>query len=44
MSLGDAIVAGTALTHKLELVTRNVRDFSWIQSLALINPFDKLVR
>jgi len=42
MSLGDAIVAGTALAHQLELVTRNIRDFSWIQDLSLINPFDTL--
>ncbi len=42
MSVGDAIVAGTALTHQLELVTRNVRDFSWIEGLSLINPFETL--
>ena len=40
MSLGDAIVAGTALDHRLALATRNVRDFSWIQSLSLINPLE----
>jgi predicted nucleic acid-binding protein len=40
MSLGDAIIAGTALSHQLELVTRNVRDFSWIQGLSLLNPFE----
>jgi predicted nucleic acid-binding protein len=42
MSVGDAIVAGTALAHQLDLVTRNVRDFSWIKGLSLINPFDSL--
>jgi predicted nucleic acid-binding protein len=42
MSLGDAIVAGTALTYKLELVTRNVRDFSWIQGLMITNPLESL--
>lgn len=42
MSLGDAIVAGTALTHQLEFVTRNVRDFNRIQGLRLINPFETL--
>jgi toxin FitB len=31
MSLGDALVAGTALVHRLTLVTRNVEDFHWIQ-------------
>ncbi len=40
MGLGDAIVAGTALLHQLALVTRNIDDFKWIQSLKLINPFD----
>lgn len=39
MSLGDSIVAGTALAHQLELVTRNVEDFAWIQGLTLIDPF-----
>jgi len=39
MGLGDAIVAGTALAHRLTLVTRNTGDFNWIQNLDLINPF-----
>ena len=41
MSLGDAVIAGTALTHDLKLVTRNVADFQWIKDLELINPFEK---
>jgi hypothetical protein len=41
MSLGDALVAGTALVHGLTLVTRNVGDFQWIQGLSLLNPFDE---
>ncbi len=40
VSLGDAIIAGTALAHKLKLVTRNTTDFKWIQELELINPFE----
>ena len=40
MSLGDALVAGTALLHGMTLVTRNVEDFQWIQGLSLLNPFD----
>jgi len=40
MGLGDAIVAATALAHRLTLVTRNIGDFSWIQNLDLINPFE----
>lgn len=39
MTLGDAIIAGTALVHNLTLVTRNVEDFQWINQLQLINPF-----
>ncbi|MGO9275212.1 MAG: type II toxin-antitoxin system VapC family toxin [Terriglobia bacterium] len=39
MTLGDALVAGTALLHGLTLVTRNTRDFDWIEGLPLLNPF-----
>jgi len=38
MSLGDAIIAGTALEHGLTLVTANVKDFQWIPNLKVINP------
>ena len=38
MSLGDAIIAGTALVHDLTLVTRNVADFRWIVGLRLLDP------
>jgi toxin FitB len=40
MSLGDAIIAATAMTHALPLVTRNVDDFRHIAGLKLINPFE----
>ncbi len=40
MSLGDAIIAATALEHGLPLVTRNTADFQHIEGLKLINPFD----
>ena len=40
MSLGDALIAGTALTHNLTLVTRNATDFAWIAGLQVLNPFD----
>jgi predicted nucleic acid-binding protein len=38
MSLGDSVVAATALVHGLTLVTRNIADFRWIQDLKLQNP------
>lgn len=38
ISLGDAIIAGTAIVHKLPLVTANISDFKWIKNLELINP------
>ncbi|UUO17217.1 type II toxin-antitoxin system VapC family toxin [Dolichospermum heterosporum] len=42
MSLGDAIIAGTALVYDLTVVTRNIDDFRWISDLKLLNPFDSL--
>lgn len=41
MSLGDAIIAGTALVYNLTIVTRNINDFRWINDLKLLNPFDQ---
>ena len=38
MSIGDAIIAATALAHNLKLITRNTRDFRWIEGLDLQNP------
>lgn len=38
MTLGDALIAGTALAHGLTLVTRNTKDFAWIGSLNLLDP------
>jgi predicted nucleic acid-binding protein len=35
----DSLIAATALTHNLTLVTRNVRDFVDLP-LTIINPFD----
>lgn len=40
LTLGDAIIAGTALVYELTLITRNVNDFRWITELNLLNPFD----
>jgi toxin FitB len=39
MTLGDSVVAGTALLHNLALVTRNTKDFDWVPGLVLLNPF-----
>lgn len=38
--LPDAIIAATALVHGLALLTRNTADFSKIEGLDLVNPFD----
>ena len=39
MSLGDAVIAATAVQRELPLVTRNTKDFDWIDDLELVNPF-----
>jgi toxin FitB len=39
MTLGDALIAATALIHQRVLVTRNISDFDWISGLLLENPF-----
>jgi len=38
MTLGDALIAATALVHDLPLATNNVRDFRDIAGLDLLNP------
>lgn len=40
MTLGDAIIAGTALVYGLTLITRNTDDFRWITQARLWNPFE----
>jgi predicted nucleic acid-binding protein len=40
MTLGDSLIAGTALVHHLTLVTRNTEDFAWIAGLSLLNPLE----
>ncbi|MFM9903073.1 MAG: type II toxin-antitoxin system VapC family toxin [Pyrinomonadaceae bacterium] len=44
IGLGDAIVAATGLVHDLTLATRNTKDFKWITSLTLIDPFEDLAQ
>jgi len=38
MSLGDALIAATALIHGLTLVTSNVKYFEWIEDLSVLDP------
>ncbi|MGB2924307.1 MAG: type II toxin-antitoxin system VapC family toxin [Limnothrix sp.] len=40
ISLGDSLIASTALVNNLALVTRNVEDFVWVPQLEILNPFD----
>jgi toxin FitB len=40
LTLGDALVAATALVYNRTLVTRNDKDFVWIPNLTVMNPFD----
>jgi toxin FitB len=40
MTLGDSLIAATALIYNQTLITRNDKDFDWIDGLKLINPFD----
>lgn len=39
VSLGDAMIAGTALSRNLTLATHNTGDFEWIESLGIVDPF-----
>lgn len=39
IKLPDAVIAATALTHGLKLVSRNLADFDRVAGLSIINPF-----
>ena len=41
MSLGDSIIAATAMVHGMALATVNIHDFKWIKNLQLINPLSE---
>ena len=38
IGLGDSIIAATAITNNLTLITRNIEDFHWIDGLELLDP------
>jgi toxin FitB len=38
MSLGDALIAATALEYRQTLATRNAKDFDWMEGLKIVNP------
>ncbi|MCX7110589.1 MAG: type II toxin-antitoxin system VapC family toxin [Proteobacteria bacterium] len=40
MSLGDSIIAATALEYQYPLATRNIDDFLWIDGLVALNPLE----
>lgn len=42
ISLGDAIIAATALENNLTLWTANTQDFMQIDDLSILNPLTKL--
>ena len=44
MTVGDAIIAGTALKYDLTLVTRNTKDFVNIKKLQMFNPFERDIK
>lgn len=39
LDLPDAVIAATALTHKVELLTRNVSDFKKVEGLKVRSPY-----
>ena len=43
MSLGDALIAGTALVYQYILIGCNAEDFEWIPDLQLIDRIDPKV-
>jgi predicted nucleic acid-binding protein len=40
ISIGDAIIAATALPNKLPLLTANTKDFRHLEELELLNPLE----
>ncbi len=42
IKLADAVIAATAITYNLKLVTRNTDDFKAVSELEVFNPFEDL--
>jgi predicted nucleic acid-binding protein len=40
INLGGALIAATALTNNLTIITRNTKDFENIKGLQVINPYN----
>ena len=41
ISTEDAQIAAIALVHRMQLATRNTRDFEGIEALELVNPWER---
>ena len=41
MTLGDSLIAATALVHMLTLLTHNKSDFEWIPNLTVKDPLEE---
>ena len=41
LDLSDALIAGTAATHSMTLITRNVRDFRGLD-IDIVNPWESI--
>ncbi len=39
MTLGDSIIAATAIAYQKQLVTRNLDDFENVEGLSIYNPY-----
>ena len=37
-SIGDALIAATAMIHSLALATHNTSDFDWVDGLNVVDP------